>query len=184
VILSCWAAGTATSVMTFGKMTSVVAGVVHADTLFVNEGGIGGLRNVNNKHKTPHQPRPSIGRRHLYGPGNGQVRKHVRLLEEQSQRSQTGFLSDPNHKVPYHNHPYDPESPTYVGKEKQQEQQHQRRQLQGNSEYTTDNPTTTSTTADLFKPLRIKFATDTLDSLRSDETAAKIDFIKTQVLPT
>jgi hypothetical protein len=45
--------------------------------------------------------------RRLYGPDNASVRKHVRLLEEKSERSQTGFLGDPNHKVPYENHPYE-----------------------------------------------------------------------------
>jgi hypothetical protein len=163
-------------VMTPGTMIPVVAAwntaaaTVAADTLLVNGGG--GLRN--GKKKESSFPRTSVSRR-LYGPENGQVRKHIRLLEEQSQRSQTGFLGDPNHKVPYYHHPYDPESPTFVGK-----QQQQWRQLQEDGDSTVENPTTSG--ADLFKPLRIKFSTDALDSLRSDETAAKIDFIKTQVL--
>lgn len=140
----------------------------------------GGLRSGNNKDKNEQSStykRQSVIRR-LYGEENGPVRKHVRLLEERSQRSQTGFLGDPDHRVPYENHPYDPESPTFVGR--------RRRKLEDNggsggdgSDYTTDDPTVT----DLYKPLRIKFQTEALDSLRSEETAAKIDFIKTQVLP-
>lgn len=136
------------------------------------------------------RPRESVIRR-LYGPENGAVRKHVRLLEEQSYRSQTGFLGDPSHKVPYENHPYDPESPTFVGRRKMKESDQQRqegedRNLQ-DAEYVTDpngdGTATTTTTSNLYKPLRIKFETQALDDLRSEETAAKIDFIKTQVLP-
>lgn len=156
LLLYCWAAVSAVS-------ASITAMVEAGDT----SSAAGGLRN-NNKQKTDSSTykRQSVIRR-LYGPENGSVRKHVRLLEEQSQRSQTGFLGDPNHKVPYENHPYDPDSPTFVGRRRLDE-----------SGYTTEDPT-----EDLYKPLRIKFVTTALDNLRSDETAAKIDFIKTQILP-
>ena len=125
-------------------------------------------------------PRESVIRR-LYGPENGQVRKHVRQLEEQSYRSQTGFLGDPNHKVPYENHPYDPESPTFAGRRKLKESEN--RELQDETEYVTDPNGDGTTTTNLYKPLRIKFETQALDDLRTEETAAKIDFIKTEVLP-
>ncbi|KAG7370780.1 leishmanolysin-like protease [Nitzschia inconspicua] len=118
--------------------------------------------------------RQSVIRR-LYGPENGPVRKHVRLLEERSSRSQTGFLGDPNHRIPYDNHPYDPSSESFVGRRKRQLQE------DDGTEYTTT--TEGDTIKDLFKPLRIKFVTEALDSLRSEENAAKIDFIETQVLP-
>lgn len=113
----------------------------------------------------PQQQRQSVIRR-LYGPGNGAVRKEVRLLEERSQRSQTGFLGDLTHEVPYENHPYD---------------RRRRRNLQ------TYNGTDTtadygSGTADAFKPLRIRFETQALDDMRTSYNAAKIDFIKTEVL--
>jgi hypothetical protein len=99
-------------------------------------------------------------------------------LEERSSRSQTGFLGDPNHKVPYENHPYDPESPTYVGRRKLKEN----RDLQ-DAEYVTDDPNGDGTSASLYKPLRIKFVTQALDALRSEESAAKIDFINPPPLP-
>ena len=126
--------------------------------------------------------RQSVIRR-LYGPENGEVRKHVRLLEEKPTRSQTGFLGDPNHFLEYKNHPYDKNSPTYVGRKQ--------RELQ-------DNATTTNTdcdysdlnancgqvvTEDPYKPLRIKFHTQALDDRRTSENAAKIDFIENKVLP-
>lgn len=138
----------------------------------------GGLRLTNNQspQKQEENKRKSVVRR-LYGPENGQVRKHVRLLEEKSQRSQTGFLGDPNHKVPYQNHPYDPESPTYVGKRRQRNLQNETDDSDYNMDLTSDS------NKDLYKPLRIKFHTQALDEKRTEQTAAKIDFIKTEVLP-
>ena len=100
--------------------------------------------------------------RRLYGPENASVRKHVRLLEEKSDRSQTGFLGDPNHKVPYENHPYE------------------RRSLQDN----TTEPTYIEPVASNYKPMRIRFETAALDSRRDSDNAAKIDFIKNKILPT
>ena len=149
-----------------------------------SNGGGGGGSLLRKQQPQQARPRESVIRR-LYGPENGAVRKHVRLLEEQSYRSRTGFLGDPSHKVPYDNHPYDPESPSFVGRRKIKEGED--RNLQ-DTEYVTDpngdgTTTTTTTTANLYKPLRIKFETQALDDLRSEETAAKIDFIKTQILP-
>ena len=109
--------------------------------------------------------RESVIRR-LYGPQNGEVRKHVRLLEEKTQRSQTGFLGDPNHNVPYENHPYDKSSPAY-------------RQLQdGNGAVEAGQQQISN-----FKPMRIGFFTQALDSLRNQNNAAKIDFIEKEILP-
>lgn len=144
----------------------------------------GGLRS-NSNHQDTTSKRQSVIRR-LYGPENGSVRKHVRLLEEQSPRSQTGFLGDPDHKVPYHNHPYDPESETYVGRRHRQQRQLQDENTSDGAGYPADDPTTTeddTAVKDLYQPLRIKFVTASLDSMRSEDNAAKIDFIKTQILP-
>ena len=100
------------------------------------------------------KPRQSVIRR-LYGPDNASVRKHVRLLEEKSQRSQTGFLGDPSHKVPYENHPYDKSS---------------QRNLQANE------PSN-------YQPMRIRFETDSLEERRTADNTAKIDFILNEILP-
>lgn len=137
--------------------------------------------------------------RRLYGSeGEGEVRRHVRLLEEQSERSQTGFLSDLDHEVPYENHPY---QETYCS---HRDRERRRRHLQDeedassawneNDAAVTDNIATATTTTnindstnneveDLYKPLRIRFETQALDNTRNAENAAKIDFIKSQILP-
>ena len=129
--------------------------------------------------------RQSVTRR-LYGPENGEVRKHVRLLEEKPDRSKTGFLGDPNHKVPYENHPYDLDNPNSIPN--QRSRRHlslQQRQLEddGGGATTSDNTNTNIDARDVYKPMRIQFETQALDSTRSEENAAKIDFIKTKVLP-
>ena len=126
--------------------------------------------------------RQSVIRR-LYGPENGEVRKHVRLLEEKSERSRTGFLGDSDHEVPYKNHPY----------QKTYDRRRRERRRAQNTEYVssveegvikteaTDGIDTDGT--DLYKPLRIRFETQALDDTRNAQNAAKIDFIKTQILP-
>ena len=138
--------------------------------------------------------------RRLYGSeGEGEVRRHVRLLEEQSERSQTGFLSDLDHEVPYENHPYQETYCSHRDRERRR-----RRHLQDeedassawneNDAAVTDNIATATTTTnindstnneveDLYKPLRIRFETQALDNTRNAENAAKIDFIKSQILP-
>ena len=103
----------------------------------------------------PEQQRQSVIRR-LYGPENAHVRRNVRELEERPQRSKTGLLGDPNHKVPYHNHPYDKSNPN--------------RQLE-------------EVGTDLFQPMRIVFHTEALEDLRTAENAAKIDFLTSEILP-
>lgn len=90
---------------------------------------------------------------------NGPVRKAVREVEERVERSSTGFNGDPGHKVPYENHPFDKENG---------------RNLQD---------TTTATAEDLYQNLRITFITTALDNERTSDNAAKIDFIKNEILP-
>ena len=119
--------------------------------------------------------------RRLYGPENGEVRKHVRLLEEKSDRSQTGFLGDPNHKVPYDNHPYDLDNPNSIPNQRLRRQQRQLEDAGGGAASDTTN--TNIDARDVYKPMRIQFETQALDNTRSEENAAKIDFIKTKVLP-
>jgi len=113
----------------------------------------------------------------LYGPENGEVRKHVRLLEEKGERSRTGFLVDPDHIVPYENHPY---QKTYDKRRRERQ-----RSLQ-NTEFVEgviDTDGVVTTVEDPYKPLRIYFETQALDDTRNAANAAKIDFIKTQILP-
>jgi len=100
--------------------------------------------------------RQSVIRR-LYGPENAHVRRNIREVAERPHRAKTGLLGDPNHRVPYENHPYD------------KPDDDPKRKLQF------DNS--------LFRPMRIVYYTDALDSMRTAENAAKIDFIESQVLP-
>lgn len=132
--------------------------------------------------------RQSVIRR-LYGPENGEVRKHVRLVEEKSERSRTGFLGDPDHQVPYKNHPY---QKTYDRRRHERERQRQRKleddpddALEEGIIHMENDGTTKQNTGgkDLYQPMRIIFETQALDDTRNADNAAKIDFIKNQILP-
>ena len=151
-----------------------------------DSGGLRASAAGDNASKDREFKRQSVIRR-LYGSENGEVRKHVRLLEEKSERSRTGFLGDPYHEVPYENHPY------------QASYDHRRqRRLQdtefvesieegvintGTIDDTSNTATTTTTDANPYRPMRITFETQALDDTRNAQNAAKIDFIKTQILP-
>ena len=120
--------------------------------------------------------------RRLYGPENGEVRKHIRMIEERLERSRTGFLGDPNHEIPYENHPY---QKTYDQRRRERE-----RILQDETEFvnTVEQGIVNTNTAgiggeDLYKPMRIRFETQALDDTRDAENAAKIDFFKTRIFP-
>ena len=107
-----------------------------------------GLRNLKSSGQRQHVVR------RVYGPENGKVRKEVALLEESTERSQTGFLTNRSHVVPYLNHPFDK-----------------------NTRRLSDKP------EDLYRPIRIAYDTSKLDSQRDGSNAAQIDFIKTKILP-
>lgn len=94
--------------------------------------------------------------RRLYGEENADVRWEVSQLLERMERYQTGLAPDPDHIVPYENHPFD-----------------RRRDLQDSNE--------TSTSA--FQPIRIVFFADALDDARDSSNAAKIDWYKNVILP-
>jgi len=149
--------------------------------------------NLNGEGEERHHNQSVV--RRIYGPKNGVVRKHIRLVEEKSERSRTGFMGDENHEVPYDNHPY---QETY--NRRRREQRRQRRlqdkevvavvdeeDVDENTMYTIDTTVGDSSASergeDLYKPLRILFDTQALDDTRNAENAAKIDFIKTQILP-
>jgi len=89
------------------------------------------------------------------------LRSALREIEERSQRSQTGFHADPNHRVPYENHPFARISSTDGSNRKLQDEN----------------------INDVFQPMRIRFETKALDDVRDSDTAAKIDFIKNEILP-
>lgn len=95
--------------------------------------------------------------RRLYGPENASVRKNIAEVEERMERSRSG-LNNPEHIIEYKNHPYDDKTNT------------NHRDLEAIDD-------------DVFKPLRIYFETSALDNERNGANAAKIDFIKSQILP-
>jgi len=145
-----------------------------------------GLRNNAGDSQEREFRRQSVIRR-IYGPENREVREHVRLLEEKSERSRTGFMGDPDHEVPYENHPY---QKTYDRRRRERERRRGLQQTEYVEGVINTDGTTTATTGlsntvgtDIFRPLRIQFETQALDDTRNAQNAAKIDFIKTQILP-
>lgn len=111
----------------------------------------------NLRTSSQHQPRQHVVRR-LYGEENALVRKEMSRLEERMTRYHTGFNADPDHVVPYENHPFNPDV---------------RRRLES----------TNSTEGATFKPMRIHFETKALDDIRDSSNAAKIDWFKNEILP-
>ena len=99
--------------------------------------------------------------RRLYGPET--ARRHIAMIEERMPRYRTG-LGDPDHIVPYENHPYDKT----------------RRQLQSNE---TDDTAATLSTDSIFEPIRIQFFTYALEEIRNSTNSAKIDWVISEVLP-
>ncbi len=95
----------------------------------------------------------------IYGPENAAVRRAVSELEERHPRFQTGL---PRHSVTYENHPFE---------QKQQSNGKDHRHLQD------------SDLNDLYKPIRICHDTTALESQRSAETGAQIDFLLREVIP-
>jgi leishmanolysin-like peptidase len=96
------------------------------------------------------------------------VRREIRRIEERMTRYQTGRNADPDHWVPYENHPYE-----------NMEQTRKRRSLQ-DTDPTSGNFTNEEA---LFRPIRIVFYTQALDDMRDSTNAAKIDWYKNTILP-
>jgi len=96
--------------------------------------------------------------RRVYGKQNARVRETASNLMNRIERFQTGLPGDPNHIVPYENHPYDHTA---------------LRQLKSNG--TNINI--------LYQPIRIKFFTFALDSIRNSTNSAGIDWFISTILP-
>ena len=105
--------------------------------------------------------------RRLYGEENSHVRRNVAELEERMERYQTGLLMDPNHIVPYDNHPYTNQLPLEPYRQRRIDDDDDPRNRRRLDEETV--------VTDLFQPMRIHFETKALDDMRNDENAAKID---------
>jgi hypothetical protein len=107
----------------------------------------------------------TAGRKHIihriYGPDNALPRKYIREVEERMERSKTG-LPNPYHKLNYENHPYDSNNQIL-------------RKIQSSESIISESSS--------FRPIRIHFETGSLDNLRDSKNAAKIDFVKAEILP-
>ena len=97
--------------------------------------------------------------RHSNSPEATSIRRELRVIEERQERYQTGFNADPDFRVEYENHPWE-----------------KSRKLQ-------DGTSDGETRGDVFKQMRIRFETQALDDMRDASNAAKIDFIKNEILP-
>jgi hypothetical protein len=122
-------------------------------------------------HQHPQERRHVI--RNVY---DTPARSEIRQLEERMYKFQTGYNADPDHIVPYENHPYDDD----VRRRRRRGLQEDENPKNGNNNKSSSN-STTATTA--FAPMRISFYTKALDDIRDETNAAKIDWYKSQVLP-
>ena len=109
------------------------------------------------------------------------IRATLREIEERQQRSQTGFHADPDHRIPYENHPFDHH------RAKISNNHHNNNQDSASdaaaSSHHHHHRNVQEVTGDNFKPMRIRFETGALDSLRDDTNFQKIDFVKNEILP-
>lgn len=109
--------------------------------------------------------------RRLYGPENANVRQEIAQIEERMERYQTGVAPDPDHIVPYDNHPLD----------RRNRNRRALQQTNNNNNATTQQNNNDDN--DNFKPIRIVFQTQALDEIRDSTNAAKIDWYKREILP-
>jgi leishmanolysin len=122
--------------------------------------------------------------RRVYGPDNRSVRREIDLLENRMERYKTGFNGDPDHRIEYQDHPYDPET------------RRRQRQLSSSSSSSSNSSNSTNTTsssgnsnstlvssANLFKPMRFTFYTQALQNARDGTNDAKIDWYINEILP-
>jgi Leishmanolysin len=116
------------------------------------------------QQQQPPQQQPQYHRQHVIrNVYDTPARTEIRQLEERMYKYQTGWNADPDHFVPYENHPYD----NRLG----------RRLAEGGNNANTNSTTTA------FAPMRIAFYTKALDDIRDETNAAKIDWYKSQVMP-
>lgn len=91
------------------------------------------------------------------------VRDEIDRIENRMPRYQTG-IPPVEHIVPYDSHPYD----------------EKHRTLQTNNNTSSSNATASDSK---FKPIRISFYTGALDNAKTSQNSAKIEWIKTVILP-
>lgn len=140
-----------------------------------------------------------LNRRKMLTKGDAYVRRNKNVIENFSERSQTGFVDpkrfdlvqyDDSHPmkrwadrhrrlVHQHNgdlHAAHATAPTLDAEDQSLETDYFDRELSSSTN-------STSTSSSMFQPLRITFNTDALDAQDDGTNTAKINFIKTQLLP-
>lgn len=126
----------------------------------ITDGNIRGAKKHNNRDRV------SNLLRRVYGDENAHVRKAIHDLEESTYRSKTGLRANPDHIVPYDNHPYEllQNNMTSMNVDK--------RNLQSGD-----------SASGVFRPIRIKPIFDAMDSVRNMQNSKQIDFLKNEVIP-
>jgi len=109
--------------------------------------------------------------RRIYGKRNAAVRREVSKIENSGTYGQTGILN-PQHRVEYLNHPFDP-----IEKERKLNEQLNLQETEIKRDLTE------STNSSLFHPIRIALNTDALDNERNARNTHQIDLIKNEILP-
>lgn len=122
------------------------------------------------RQQQPHPLQPM--HRRLYGAESVAVRNEISRLERRMSRYLTGLNPDPNHRVPYENHPYENRQASAL-----------RTLTTASSSSTSSNSSSSSSKGASFQPIRIQFETTALDNIRNSTNAAKIDWIKSVILP-
>lgn len=112
--------------------------------------------------------------RRLYGEDNASVRRELSKIEtESTDYWRTGIKGDPDHVVRYKNHPYAKKNRDGHGDDATKTTPTTRR-LQEEDDGDSDS---------IFKPMRIRFDTSSLESQRTATNGAQIDFIENKILP-
>lgn len=114
----------------------------------------------------------------VYGLENKHVRRSISDIEESSYRSQTGLRLNPDHIVPYHNHPYDI-------LQKRNATRSANRNLQDKEDKEKDEITDVEADAStgVFRPIRITAFTEAMDAKMNDFNIKQISFLKEEVIP-
>ena len=115
--------------------------------------------------------------RRLYGEENAPVRRHLHTLETESTHYwRTGVKGDPEHTVPYRDHPFDAKR-----RRREMIEAGGARGLQdGGGDGGVGDEEDQGVT---YQPLRIMFDTSKMDSQRNSVNSLQVDFIKNTVLP-
>jgi hypothetical protein len=118
--------------------------------------------------------------RRLYGDENRAVRAELDRIVERIPRYKTGIPANLDHEVPYINHPY----ARWQWKRALQEDSSATSNTTTPTDDATGGTATITTNAtNLFKPMRIKYFTEALESIRDDTNGDKIDWYINTIMP-